>query len=409
MEVRGGRMQVDLRVLRPNPYRDFTIDPLDGAVVEALRHSIEEDGFWGGIVCRQAPDGTIQIGAGHHRVQAALEAGITHADVFVRRDMDDMSLIRVYARENATQRGNTSTALAGTVASAVRFLAKAILTGVTEKFFSDFDLQTLRSHLLGERGLGREVLLAFLPDIPGINAGSVQHQLANLKASGDYARLIADVEKEIAEEDAAAQAALEQAERERDERKRVEAAARKQVTTQARATARQAAHKAAERPKTFDFEGVAVHFKNPHQVDVFRRIVTSPGMMERLGVEDQAALAKQIVEAAARREEELSGTFIKDYITQQLFTARITTQTDLRHDQDRLAEQDLVYKAGMLQEEMVRHLRLFAAAGTKLYELWKAWPKGKTFPVNLAFGEALTSAKRVLDTLWQHLGFERHE
>jgi hypothetical protein len=33
-------------------------------------------------------------------------------------------LIRVYARENATQRGNTSTALAGTVAGAVRHLGE---------------------------------------------------------------------------------------------------------------------------------------------------------------------------------------------------------------------------------------------------------------------------------------------
>jgi hypothetical protein len=56
-------------------------------------------------------------------------------------------MIRVYARENATQRGNSSTAVAGTVASAVRFLAKGIMTGsiVTEKFFSDrYNIDTTR-------------------------------------------------------------------------------------------------------------------------------------------------------------------------------------------------------------------------------------------------------------------------
>jgi hypothetical protein len=119
--------------------------------------------------------------------------------------MTDASMIRVYARENATQRGMSSTALTGTVAAAMRYVAKMILTGegVTHKFVSTFHLPTLRDRLLSERGMGREVLLAFLHDIPGINAPSLQHQIANLKTSGDYARIIAEVEHEIADEEAA--------------------------------------------------------------------------------------------------------------------------------------------------------------------------------------------------------------
>jgi hypothetical protein len=128
--------------------------------------------------------------------------------------------------------------MTGTVAAAIRYVVKAILTGSTEKFFSSFHMPTLRDRLLEERGMGREVLLAFLGDIPGINDGSVQHQLANLKTSGDYARLIAEVEQEIAAEEADAQAALEQAEREQDERKRAEAEARKAAVARAHGTAR---------------------------------------------------------------------------------------------------------------------------------------------------------------------------
>jgi hypothetical protein len=64
----------------------------------------------------------------------------------------------------------------------------------------------VRSRLLGEDGMGAEVLLAFLHDVPGINTYSVGHQLANLKYSGDYARLIAEVQEEIAAEQAAAEA-----------------------------------------------------------------------------------------------------------------------------------------------------------------------------------------------------------
>src|SRR5262252_1692373 len=118
-------MLVELEKLKPNPMRDFTIDPIDPDIVATLKDSIQEHGFWGGVVCRQRADRTLEIGAGHHRIQAALEAGIMQADLFVRTDeVDDAEMVLLYATENGTQRGNTSTALAGTVASAVRFLTK---------------------------------------------------------------------------------------------------------------------------------------------------------------------------------------------------------------------------------------------------------------------------------------------
>ena len=127
-------MQVDFRTLHPNPRRDFQIDPLDLEPIANLKTSIEEDGFWGGIVCRQLADGTIQITAGHHRVAAALDVGIRVADALVAEDMDDAARVRVYARENATQRGQSRTALTGTVASALKYVAKAILLERGEKF-----------------------------------------------------------------------------------------------------------------------------------------------------------------------------------------------------------------------------------------------------------------------------------
>jgi hypothetical protein len=50
------------------------------------------------------------------------------------------------ARENATQRGNLGTAQVGSVASAVRFIAKLILGGaVTVEFNSDIDIDRVRA------------------------------------------------------------------------------------------------------------------------------------------------------------------------------------------------------------------------------------------------------------------------
>jgi hypothetical protein len=101
----------------------------------------------------------------------------TMAEVFVATGMDDAAMVRVYARENATQRGQTSTALTGTVASAVKYVVKAILTGSDEQLFRSFHLPTLHDRLLSDEGVGRGIVLAFLHDIPGINDRSVQHQL----------------------------------------------------------------------------------------------------------------------------------------------------------------------------------------------------------------------------------------
>lgn len=78
--------------------------------------------------------GTHTPGAGHHRVVAALDAGVKDADLFVRTDIRDEEMIRLYATENATQRGSSSTALAGTVASAIKFKAKETLGGPSREF-----------------------------------------------------------------------------------------------------------------------------------------------------------------------------------------------------------------------------------------------------------------------------------
>jgi hypothetical protein len=73
---------------------------------------------------------------------------------------------------------------AGTVASAIRLLAKAIMTGSgpSEEFFRRSDLDSARGNLTSDR-LGRELIVRFLEGVPSINDGTVQQQLANLKSS----------------------------------------------------------------------------------------------------------------------------------------------------------------------------------------------------------------------------------
>ena len=71
-------------------------------------------------------------------------------------------------RENATQRGNAGTALAGSVAAAIRFFVKAVMTGCYPEIRSA-EIEAIRGHLTGDRGLGEPIINEFLKGVPGLN------------------------------------------------------------------------------------------------------------------------------------------------------------------------------------------------------------------------------------------------
>jgi hypothetical protein len=438
-------MIVDLKTLKPNPYRDFTVDPIDEDNVVKLAESIREDGFWGGVVCRKTRDGQTQIAAGHHRIKAAMKAGIKTADLFCG-NLDDAAMIRVYARENATQRGNGSTAVAGTVASAIRFLAKAVMTGVSGDFTSKSGRPVLAEDI------GRDVIVRFLRGIPGVTDESTKQQLANLKASGDYARIIGEVRDEIEAENKEAMKAAEAAEKARQKaeeearkaeearreasarakvakdaaekaraeaaHKNLEAAARLAATRRLAAereaakfdaqrkavqTARKAADKAAEREVTFDFEGVAKHLKNENQVRVFREFCTGQGVRPYLSVNQQAALAKRLVDLATERDSELSGAFIKNEAMTLLLNAKTAQRELSRKERDDLARKNYELQARNLQEEFARQCRSIMSIGQKLAELEKKFPKDLAFPITGEFRNAVSGAKKVIDSLTKRI------
>jgi hypothetical protein len=453
-------MIVDLRELRPNPLRDFTVDPMDDEAVERLKESIEEDGFWGGVVCRRAPDGSLQIGCGHHRVQAALAAGIETADVYVA-ELDDAGMVRVYARENATQRGNTGTAQAGSVAAAIRVIAKMVLTGTSGQL-DGRSASTIAGQIASEKGIGREAVADFLAGVPGINEKSVQQALSNLKASGDYARIIAVVRDEIDRENREALEALAKAEaeqREAEERYRKAEEERKAAAARAKAEREEAARKRAEldrqkaeaeaklaekrrreaaeqmkqfdslrktrdvaekavavaesRPRTFDFEGVAKHLRNAHQIDVFRDVVTSEGIAPYLPVENQAELAghlvdlveqrRKLAEAAGNKQKaskvELTGAFIRENVATLVAEPKRFERELDQESKRKLLENDMAARAKQHQADFAAGYRIMAKAAAELAAIHKRWPKDRPFPLIGQFTRAIQDGKRVFDEL----------
>jgi len=474
-------MHVDLRTLQPNPMRDFTIDPIDADTIAALQASITDYGFWGGVACRQLEDGTLQIAAGHHRIAAAIGAGITYADVYVQHDITDAEMVRIYGTENATQRGNTSTALAGTVASALRFCIKELFLGrypfalrpedqeedeVSQICDTSKLLAHTKSALLSDAGIGERVLWAFLKDIPGITRPAIRQQLANLKASGDYARLIRNVEQELEDERQRALAAAEAAERERERRlqeelaaqakrleaelrakeaaaaakaareeeerrrqerraqdaevarqraeaearlaqqqrqeaeaKRAEFEAMRQHKEEAHTAATAVAAKAATRPKTFDFEGVAQHLKNAYQLQTFREVVQSPGIRPYLPVDKQADLARHLVHLAQDKRLELTAAFIREQVTTILLGEKDVARAEDRSAREALQREDILRRAEHYQDEFCRFAYSMATAGDKLAKLCDAWPAEVKFPLQPRFVKTFQNVRSILERI----------
>jgi hypothetical protein len=112
MTSADSRLQtVELRSIKSNPHRQLGSYPPDRRKVEALKRSIEQVGFWEGVIVRPAPNGEgYECAFGHHRLMAAREQlkDGDHAKIkVIVRDLDDGEMLQFMGRENAEdQRGN---------------------------------------------------------------------------------------------------------------------------------------------------------------------------------------------------------------------------------------------------------------------------------------------------------------
>lgn len=301
--------------------------------MDALTSSISQDGFWGGVVCRQTPTG-VEIAAGHTRVRAAMKAGIKTADLFVDPDMDDDRMIRIYTRENATQRGNTTTAMAGAVVSAVGFLTKGILANTISQYVRERSkkaIDVIKGNLLSGDGIGEELIAEFLEGIPRISRAQIREQLANLKRSGDYQQAVIDAVKTIDSDQA-----------------------------------RQLVAKLSGYEPEVDFAGVAPHLKNARQMTAFREKVIEPGIKEILPVSKQAELAKHLVEKAKRDKAELTADYVRSNIGILARDTKDEKRKLSRQEQAERERRDVYAKFDRLCEDFARHARGLMDIGLEL-------------------------------------------
>ena len=116
-------MILKLKAVKPNPYRDFNLNPLNDAKINELVGSIQDTGFWDNIAARKNKAGEYELAYGHHRLFAAIKAGLTEAD-FIIKEFDEATMIRVMNNENSEAFKYTVLALLESVRAVVYALAE---------------------------------------------------------------------------------------------------------------------------------------------------------------------------------------------------------------------------------------------------------------------------------------------
>lgn len=392
-------MLVELQHLKGNSFRDFKVDPLDEDRVQILKESITQDGFWGGVVIRRNCAG-YEILAGQHRVEAAKAAGITKANLHMD-EYDDHAAVRIYARENATQRGNAGTALMGSVAAAIALLTKTILNN--------------GDHV----SLSIPKILTILEGVPNLPEKVVRHQLMNLRVSGHYTRIVQGIARavELENQNAAdlvsvltcdyekAKADLNLNSNKHTKARAISAKTQLEKAKKSRAyrafkNAQIAFQEAATySERTFDYEGVAKHLKIPSHVDAFCELAIPEEILTFLPVDKQSTFAKHLVELAASRETELSIRFIRENFTHEVAQAKHGQRKISNQEKAELMKRSFLQKVYEEQRIFARNVRGIVGAVQRLSDAIKERPSGVTLHTINEFRSATESLEKTMAVL----------
>ena len=189
-------MKLKLTSIVDNPFRDLSIDPINDEAIDSLAKSIEDHEFWNGLLVRKQGN-EYQLVFGHHRLRAAIKAGVDEADIPIVRWTDD-EMIRAMAAENATQRTTNFSACANDVAAAMRVLGYTMLTNdepTPEHFVKIFtkskSWESARGRFLNGSGLGRDIICRYFEE--RLPMGVLREVIAQMKASGKLAEITEEV------------------------------------------------------------------------------------------------------------------------------------------------------------------------------------------------------------------------
>jgi hypothetical protein len=286
---------VPLAQIKPNPFRDFELHPIDPVQVDRLKASIGADGFWASVVARKV-GGEYEIAFGHHRIEAARSLGFTEAPIDVRA-LSDWQMVRMLSSENATQRGTSAAAALDAVAATSKVLCylciRYDLAEVSKNIetFAPKAVESIWGKVRQGEGPGEQCILDLLP-ANSYTRAQARIALGVLKDSGRMAAILAQ---------ARAKAEAEIADEEQPEPEAEVAQKKRRATSTKRALVPASAAPQTEPAPIFD-ASCAKLFKLDSHLAEFRRIVTDPTVRSFLPVDQQFAFAKAIFAKLGSRE-----------------------------------------------------------------------------------------------------------
>ena len=117
-------MKVEIKDLKPNPYRDMNHYPIDETKVQALVDSIKQTGFWDNVLARKQ-NGKIQIAYGHHRLMALQKTMKPNDEIDIPvKTLDDATMIKIMANENMDEWKTSPGVIDETVRTVKKFLSE---------------------------------------------------------------------------------------------------------------------------------------------------------------------------------------------------------------------------------------------------------------------------------------------
>jgi hypothetical protein len=277
---------VPLDQIVANPWRDTDLHPIDPEHVAGLRRSIGAHGYFPGLKGRRV-NGKVEIGCGHARVAAARKAGLETLPIDIG-DMDDDQMLLLMVDENAEQAGSSPGAVMNEVAAVIRRLIEGLLEGgsgtdVPDAIGSAFEdrhaLDTARGKLRkrladpdADVPIGWNVIVRYLgqgdPERSHRGVRQIRGAVSTLKQSGRYDEIINKALRKHP-------LPVTDAEPAKD-------------------TAVAKTKPAKPRRRLLD-ERCASIFKNENQFDAFREAVTTSAAQKVIPVDQQLALAKEIM------------------------------------------------------------------------------------------------------------------
>ncbi|MBA7579084.1 hypothetical protein ES695_08845 [Candidatus Atribacteria bacterium 1244-E10-H5-B2] len=129
-------MKVQIKDLKPNPFRDMKNYPINQEKIQSLTNSINQTGFWDNILARKN-NGNIEIAYGHHRlvVLKKLFKPDDYVDIPMK-ELDDSTMIKIMANENDESWGTNPKIIDETVKTVRKYLfhhGEAIKTKTPKK------------------------------------------------------------------------------------------------------------------------------------------------------------------------------------------------------------------------------------------------------------------------------------